>query len=117
MEACSGAHHWARLFSAQGQTATRHAIRAGEVRGAAVAADGGGTVPHEWQARQERRADAAAICEAVQQVHRARQGFVVERSGTISRISGLLAEFGIVLPQKAEVVRRAAAHHLEELPG
>jgi transposase len=80
-------------------------------------------------------ADAAAICEAVQRpnmrfvpvkteeqqsrlmVHRARQGYVKERTATINRIRGLLAEFGIVLPQKAEVVRREARAHLEDLPG
>jgi hypothetical protein len=33
------------------------------------------------------------------------------------RIRGLLSEFGIVLPQKAEVVRRKAGLHLEDLPG
>ena len=80
-------------------------------------------------------ADAAAICEAVQRpamrfvpvksedqqsrlmVHRARQGFVDARTAAINRIRGLLAEFGIVLPQKAEVVRRQAAAKLEDLPG
>ena len=80
-------------------------------------------------------ADAAAICEAVQRpnmrfvpvkteeqqsrlmVHRARQGFVVARTATINRIRGLMSEFGIVLPQKAEVVRREARNHLEDLPG
>jgi transposase len=80
-------------------------------------------------------ADAAAICEAVQRpsmrfvpvksaeqqsrlmVHRARQGYITARTATLNRIRGLLAEFGIVLPQKAEVVRREAAHHLDDLPG
>ena len=80
-------------------------------------------------------ADAAAICEAVQRpnmrfvpvkteeqqsrlmVHRARQGFVAARTATINRIRGLMSEFGIVLPQKAEVVRREAASRLEDLPG
>lgn len=65
-------------------------------------------------------ADAAAICEAVgrpsmrfvppksvhQQselmVHRARQGFVVQRTATINRIRGLLSQFGIVLPLKGK---------------
>jgi transposase len=50
-------------------------------------------------------------------VHRARQGYVTARTACINRIRGLLAEFGIVLPQKAEVVRRQAAQHLEDLPG
>ena len=50
-------------------------------------------------------------------VHRARQGFVGERTACINRIRGLLGEFGIVLPPKAEVVRREARNHLEDLPG
>jgi transposase len=80
-------------------------------------------------------ADAAAICEAVQRpnmrfvpvksleqqarlsVHRMRQGFTEQRTATINRIRGLLAEFGIVLPLKAATVRREAAVCLEDLPG
>ena len=50
-------------------------------------------------------------------MQRARQGFVERRTATINRIRGLLSEFGIVLPLKAAVVWREAAHHLEELPG
>jgi hypothetical protein len=46
MEACSGAHHWARQFS---PTATPSPDGA-QVRHA---------LPHEWPARQERRGDAA----------------------------------------------------------
>ncbi len=50
-------------------------------------------------------------------VHRVRQGYVVARTATLDRIRGLLTELGISLPQKAEIVRREAAHHLEALPG
>jgi transposase len=50
-------------------------------------------------------------------VHRVRQGFVEQRTATINRIRGVLSEFGIVLPLKAEVVRRQALAHLEDLPG
>ena len=50
-------------------------------------------------------------------VHRAPQGFVVARTACINRIRGLLSEFGIVPPLKAEVVRREARNHLENLPG
>jgi len=50
-------------------------------------------------------------------VHRARQGFVAARTACINRIRGLLSELGIVLPLKAEVVRREARKHLEDLPG
>jgi transposase len=123
MEACSGAHHWARLFEAHGHTVKLIApkfvapYRMSGVRG------------------KNDAADAAAICEAVQRptmrfvpvkseeqqgrlmVHRARQGYVQARTATINRIRGLLSELGIVLPQKAATVRREAAASLEELPG
>jgi len=76
-------------------------------------------------------ADAQAICEAVSRpnmrfvpvktleqqgqllVHRARQGFIEQRTATLNRIRGLLSEFGVVLPLRAAVVRREALQHLE----
>jgi transposase len=123
MEACSGAHHWARLFQAHGHTVRLMAPKL--------------VAPYRMSGKQGKNdaADAAAICEAVQRptmrfvpvksedqqsrllVHRARQGFVEARTATINRIRGLLSEFGIVLPLKAEVVRAQARNHLEDLPG
>jgi transposase len=123
MEACSGAHHWARLFAAHGHTVKLMAPKL--------------VAPYRMSGKRGKNdaADAAAICEAVQRpnmrfvpvktleqqsrlmVHRARQGFVAARTAVLNRIRGLLAEFGVVLPQKAEVVRREAARHLEDLPG
>jgi transposase len=50
-------------------------------------------------------------------VHRARQGFIEQRTASLNRIRGLLSEWGIVLPLKAAVVRREAVLHLEDLPG
>lgn len=123
MEACSGAHHRARLFAACGHTVRLIApkfvapYRMSGVRG------------------KDDAADAAAICEAVQRpamrfvplksadqqarlmVHRARQGYVEARTACINRLSGLLSELGIVLPLKAATVRRGAGARLEELPG
>ena len=123
MEACSGAHHWARLFAQHGHTVRLIAPKF--------------VTPYRMSGKRGKNdaADAAAICEAVQRpnmrfvpvkteqqqaelcVHRARQAFVDARTATINRIRGLLSEFGIVLPQKAEVVRREAPAHLEALPG
>jgi transposase len=123
IEACTGAHYWARQFEAFGHTVRLMAPKL--VR------------PYRMSGKRGKNdaADAAAICEAVgrsnmrfvpvksedQQsrlmVHRARQGLVSARTATINRIRGLLAEFGVVLPLKAEVVRREAAARLEELPG
>ena len=123
MEACSGAHHWARLFIAHGHTVRLMAPKF--------------VVPYRLSGRRGKNdaADAAAICEAVQRpnmrfvpvknleqqgslcVHRVRQGFIEQRTATINRIRGLLSEFGIVLPLKAATVRREAAACLEDLPG
>jgi transposase len=54
--------------------------------------------------------------QAVLCLHRVRQGFIEERTATINRLRGLLAEFGFVLPQKAAEVRRRATECLEHLP-
>ena len=84
MEACSGAHHWARLFQAHGRTVRLIAPKF--------------VVPYRLSGRRGKKdaADAAAICEAVTRpamrfvppkslqqqselmVHRARQGFVAQ---------------------------------------
>lgn len=123
MEACSGAHHWARLFQAHGHTVRLMAPKF--------------VIPYRLSGKAGKNdaADAAAICEAVSRpnmrfvpvksleqqsqllLHRARQGFVVQRTATINRIRGLLSEFGIVLPLRAATVRREALHQLEDLPG
>jgi len=123
MEACSGAHHWARQFQAHGHTVRLMAPKL--------------VTPYRMSGKRGKNdaADAAAICEAMQRpnmrfvsikteeqqaqlmVHRARQGFITERTACINRIRGLLSEFGVVLPLKAEVVRRQAREHLEDLPG
>jgi len=123
MEACTGAHHWAREFEALGHTVRLMAPKF--------------VAPYRMSGKRGKNdaADAAAICEAVQRpnmrfvpaksveqqgrlmVHRARQGFVEQRTATLNRIRGLLAELGIVLPLKAATVRREAAAALEDLPG
>ena len=123
LAACTGSHDWARQFQAHGHTMRLMAPKL--------------VTPYRMSGKRGKNdaADAAAVCEAVgrsnmrfvpvkiedQQsrlmVHRARQGFVTARTATINRIRGLLAEFGVVLPLKAEVVRREAASKLEDLPG
>ena len=119
MEACGGAHEWARRFAGHGH-------RVGIMMARFVAA-------YRKSSKNDGN-DAEAICEAVgrpnlrfvpvksadQQavlsLHRVRQGYVEERTATINRVRGLLAEFGVVLPQRAEQVRRAAVVVAEELP-
>jgi len=119
MEACSGAHEWARRFAQHGHTVKLMAPKF--------------VVPYRKSGKNDGN-DAAAICEAVSRpsmrfvpvksveqqtmltLHRVRLGFVEERTATINRIRGLLAEFGVVLPQRAMEVRRGAAASLEQLP-
>lgn len=123
MEACSGAHHWARMFRLHGHTVRLMAPKF--------------VTPYRMTGRRGKNdaADAAAICEAVtrpnmlfvpikeehQQIiltlHRTRQGFVEERTASYNRLRGLIAEFGIVLPQKVSCLRREIGKHLEDLPG
>lgn len=119
MEACSGAHEWARRFE-------MHGHRVGIMMARFVA-------PYRKNSKNDGN-DAEAICEAVARpnmrfvpvksaaqqavlvLHRVRQGFIEQRTATINRIRGLLAEFGVVLPQRAEQVRGAAVASAESLP-
>jgi transposase len=47
-------------------------------------------------------------------VHRLREGFKAERTACINRIRGLLAEFGLVFPQKPDALRLALPDVLED---
>lgn len=122
MEACSGAHHWARQFMAFGHTVRLMAPQF--------------VVPYRMGGKRGKndKADAAAICEAVQRpnmrfvpvktelaqarlaVHTVRQGLVAGRTATINRLRGVLSEFGQVMPLKAKTVRLEAASRAEGLP-
>ena len=119
MESCSGAHEWARQLETLGHTVRIMAARF--------------VAPYRSRGKNDGN-DAEAICEAVQRpsmrfvpvksaeqqavltVHRVRQGFVEERTATINRTRGLMAEFGVVLPARAAEVRRGAAAQTERLP-
>ena len=123
MEACTGAHHWARLFRQHGHTVRLIAPKF--------------VTPYRMSGKRGKNdaADAAAICEAVTRphmrfvpikeehqqnilcIHRTRQGFIEERTATYNRLRGLIAEFGIVLPQKVERLRSDIHSHLESMPG
>jgi transposase len=118
LEACSGAHEWARQFQSHGHT----------VRLIAPAF----VTPYRKSGKNDDN-DADAICEAVgrpnmrfvpvksrdQQalltLHRVRQGFVEERTALINRVRGLLAEFGFVFAQRHGGLR-AIPSAIESLP-
>ena len=113
MEACGGAHYWARKLHSLGHTVKLMAPQ---------------FVKPYVKSNKNDAADAEAICEAVTRpnmrfvpvktveqqailaVHRARQGFVKARTAQANSIRGLLAEFGVVLPQ-------GIRHINERLPG
>jgi len=124
MEACGSAHHWARKLEALGHSVKLMAAQ---------------FVKPYVKSNKNDLADAEAICEAVRRpnmrfvarktveqqailsVHRARQGFVKARTAQANQIRGLLAEFGIVLPQGVSSITRRVPEILEDgengLPG
>lgn len=117
MEACGGAHFWARKFKPMG-----HQIRLMAPQ----------FVKPYVKSNKNDRADAEAICEAVgranmrfvaiktpeQQavlaLHRSRQGFVHARTAQSNQIRGLLAEFGQVIPQGMAPLRQRVPDILED---
>jgi len=119
MEACSGAHEWARRFGRFG-----HAVKLMAPKF---------VTPYRKSGKNDGN-DAEAICEAVSRpnmrfvpiksvqqqadlsLHRVRQGFVEERTATFNRVRGLIAEFGYVLPNGVEQLRRQVPGLLEGLP-
>lgn len=124
MEACGSAHYWARKLATLGHTVKLMAPQ---------------FVKPYVKTNKHDAADAEAICEAVTRpsmrfvavktgeqqavlsLHRARQGFVKARTAQANQIRGLLAEYGIVIPQGIGSIARRLPEILEdgenELPG
>jgi len=117
MEACGSAHHWARKLSAYGHTVRLMAPQ---------------FVKPYVKGNKNDAADAEAICEAVARpnmrfvaiksveqqavlsLHRVRQGFVKARTAQANQIRGLLAEFGLVIPQGIASIARRVPELLED---
>ena len=115
IEAGCGAHHRARAFTQLGHQV--RLIHAKFVRPFVK-------TKNDWN-------DAAAICEAAQRptmrfvatksleqqdllaIHRIRERLVSQRTGLRNQIRGLLAEYGIVLPQAVARLRRESPQVLE----
>ena len=117
MEACAGAHHWARELRKLGHDPR---IMAAEF-----------VMPYRQGGKNDAN-DAAAICEAVSRpkmrfvaiksveqqavlaVHRLRQGLVEERTALANRVRGLLAEYGLIVGVGLDRLRHALPEILED---
>lgn len=124
MEACGSAHYWARKLQTLGHTVKLMAPQ---------------FVKPYVKTNKNDAADAEAICEAVTRptmrfvpiksveqqailaLHTVRQGFVKARTAQANQIRGLLAEFGIVIPQGISHIATSLPEILEDgenaLPG
>ena len=117
MEACTGAHHWARQLQAHGYTVK--------------------LIPPQFvkpyvKGNKNDAHDAAAICEAmsrphmrfvtvksvaqqdIQATHRIRTELREQRNAKSNQIRGLLAEYGLVAPQTLLALRAAIPDWLED---
>ncbi len=124
MEACSGAHHWARALRNLGHDARIIAPRF--------------VIPYRKSGKNDGN-DAEAICEAVSRpamrfvpvksveqqavlsLHRIRSAVVAERTAQINQLRGLLSEFGLIMPKGRYPAQHAIPAILEDaengLPG
>lgn len=117
MEACGGAHYWARRFQALGFEV--HLMAPQWVR------------PYRKGSKNDRN-DAEAIVEAlgrpnmrfvavkseesqaILSLHRIRDRAVKERTGLVNQVRGLLAEFGLVVAQGRHRIQQALPDILED---
>lgn len=117
LEACSGAHHWARELIKLGHDARLISPQ---------------FVKPYVKGNKNDANDAEAICEAVgrpamrfvpiksigqqdiQMLHRIRSGLVKERTALSNRIRGLLAEYGIIVPIGIAKLRQQLPDILED---
>ena len=112
LEACGGAHHWARTLGRLGhqvELLPARQVRA-FVRGNK---DDAADARAIWLAAQQsdiRRVPAkSAQQQAIQAAHRLRSHWVSVRTATLNALRGLLHEFGVVLPQGKQAGLRALA--------
>jgi len=117
MEACAGAHHWARRLIAQGFRVK--------------------IIPPQFvtpfvKSNKNDANDAAAICEAMirpnmypvsvktvaqqdlQAIHRIREEVKAHRVAKANQIRGLVAEYGLVAPKQLSALRPAIVDWLED---
>jgi len=117
MEACSGAHHWARQLQARGFTVKLIAPQ---------------FVKPYVKSNKNDANDAEAVCEAmsrpsmrfvavktvaqqdIQAAHRIRSELIGQRTAKANQIRGLVAEYGLVAPQQLARLRAAVPAWLED---
>lgn len=117
LEACCGAHYWARVLEGLGHQVKLIAPQ---------------FVKPYVKSNKNDANDAEAICEAVrrphmrfvhrksieqqdvQALHRVRSRLIGSRTSLVNQIRGLLAEYGVVLPQSIGQVRRGLPTVLED---
>ncbi len=117
MEACTGAHHWARELQSRGYTVRLIAPQ---------------FVKPYVKSNKNDANDAEAICEAmsrpnmrfvtvksveqqdIQATHRVRTEIKDQRTAKANQIRGLVAEYGLVAPQTLLALRRAIPCWLED---
>lgn len=118
MEACGGAHHWARSLAALGhrvELLPAHRVRAFVGANKDDAADACAI----WLAAQHahiRRVPLKSVQQqAVLSLHRMRQHWVSLRTASINALRGLLAEFGPVLPKGKRAGLKYLSEHRAEI--
>jgi len=117
MEACGGAHHWARELRERGFEVKLIAPQF--------------VKPYVKSQKNDAR-DAEAICEAmsrpdmrfvsiketeqqdIQALHRVRSSLITQRTAQANQIRGLVSEYGLVAPKQRAALRRAVPQWLEE---
>src|SRR5215510_9716195 len=116
MEACGGAHYWARRFREHGHEvklmapqfvkpyvkSNKNDMRDAEGIGEAVTRPTMRFVPIKDVAQQD-----------LQALHRVRERLMGARTALVNEMRGLLAEYGIVLPTGVNAFRNALAAKLE----
>lgn len=117
MEACTGAHHWARMLQSKDFSVKLIAPQ---------------FVKPYVKSNKNDANDAEAICEAmsrpnmrfvhvktidqqdIQAMHRIRSELVGQRTAKANQIRGLVAEYGLVAPQQLSRLRAAIPEWLED---
>jgi transposase len=117
MEACGGAHHWARILQSQGYRVKLIAPQ---------------FVKPYVKSNKNDTNDAEAICEAmsrphmrfvsvktieqqdIQALHRIRAGLIEQRTATGNQIRGLASEYGLTAPKELLQLRAALPRWLED---